>query len=194
MQDMKMAELVKKAKLNQMYETKQCFGRAINDHKSISREERKAQNTAESRCEIRINKKTEKLSNLLEIYADKEAEYDKSRSYAEKHGYAGHTGAHLTFSFPAFNELNEKQLDCLRKILLEQRRYHGEKYAEKRKEMLSKQRSKVVNVEDVKAFLKVVPQASNIKLRSPKKSSVPTISAFPPNYNNYDVDTLQMPR
>ena len=159
-----------------------------------SREERKSQNTAESRCEIRINKKTEKLSNLLEIYADKEAEYEKSRSYAEKHGFSGHSGAHLVFAFPAFNELNEKQLDCLRGILAEQRRFHGDKYAERRKEMLSKQRSKVVNVDDVKQFLRVVPQIISSRHKSPKKSNLALIPALPPNYINYDADTLHMPR
>ena len=56
-----MAELMKKAKVKQLEESRSCFGRALIDHRKVDFAERKRLNATENRIEARLIKKRDRL-------------------------------------------------------------------------------------------------------------------------------------
>lgn len=61
MHEVKMAELMKKAKARQLEESRSCFGRALVDHRKIDFAERKRLNATENRIEARLIKRRDRL-------------------------------------------------------------------------------------------------------------------------------------
>jgi len=151
----RMAELQKKAKLRQIDGMKNCFGRALVDHKSSDAGTRRMANTQENRIEMRLIKKQEKLSNILEVRAEKEEEYAHSCVVSQKATVMrAQAKGTLSVNMPPFSQLSREQRLHLAKILATQRRFHLMTFDQLCKKVIAEQKYHVVEMADVRNFLK----------------------------------------
>lgn len=151
----RMAELQKKARLRQIDGMRNCFGRAMVDHSSTDAGSRRMANTQENRIEMRLIKKQEMLANILEERAGKEEEFEQARAHTMKSNLMrANAKSNLSLTMPPFSQLDAEQRKHLARILANQRRYHLATFDALCKKVLSEQKYHVVEMNDVRSFLK----------------------------------------